>query len=127
MEAGSGQPLLRLGSSVRYLLDKQSKLVTIGPLNQSWRGLFKLHAKGFDIDVSSARARKFHFAVRMPLAGGTTKLHVPARPVVGPVYELEKANIVRNMRLKILDNVYRYLTNKPKDYDRSVESTGITI
>jgi hypothetical protein len=78
-------------------------------LDSGRRGLAKRHAQGFEIDVSSPQARRFHFATRMPLAKGTTKLRVPPRPVVSVIFEKEGRQIRQNVYQKVFSNVGRYL------------------
>ncbi len=102
-------PLQRLAGATRYFYDAGEQAVTVGFLNPRARGLAKRHAQGFDIDVSSERARRFHFAVRMPLARGTTKLRVPPRPVVSVVFEREERRIRLNVYEKVFSNIGRYL------------------
>ena len=104
-------PLQKLAGATRYFYNKGEKMVTVGFLASQARWLAKRHAQGFEIDVSSARARRFHFAARMPLAKGTTKLKVPPRPVVSVIFEREGRRIRQNVYEKVFANVGRYLAN----------------
>lgn len=115
-------PLQKLAGATRYFYDAGEKLVTIGFLDQKKRGLAKMHAQGFEIDVSSERSRRFHFAVRMPLAKGTTKLKVPPRPVVSVVFEREGKQIRQNVYSKVFANIGRYLANDAAAIAGKVES-----
>ena len=110
MEIQAGKhPLQKLAGATRYFYNKGEKMVTVGFLASQARWLAKRHAQGFEIDVSSERARRFHFATRMPLARGTTKLKVPPRPVVSVVFEREGRQIRQNVYGKVFANVGRYL------------------
>lgn len=102
-------PLQKLAGATRYFYNAGEKMVTIGFLASKARWLAKRHAQGFEIDVSSARARRFHFAARMPLAKGTTKLKVPPRPVVSVIFEKQGRQIRQNVYEKVFTNVGRYL------------------
>lgn len=104
-------PLQKLAGASRYFFNAAEKMVTVGFLASKARWLAKRHAQGFEIDVSSARARRFHFAARMPLAKGTTKLKVPPRPVVSVIFEREGRQIRQNVYGKVFANVGRYLAN----------------
>jgi hypothetical protein len=117
-QASPVKPLQKLAGATRYYYDDAIKTVTIGFLDQKRRGLGKMHAAGFKIPVTG-RMRKMMFAAGFPLAKGTTELRVPARPVVRPVFERERGNIIRNVREKTINNIYRYLTGKPRDWDKA--------
>lgn len=105
------KPLQKLAGASRYFYNPGEKMVTVGFLDQSRRELAQKHARGFEI-VVTPRSRRFHFAVRMPLAAGTTKLKVPARPVVSVIFEREGKQIRQNVYSKVFSNVARYLTDK---------------
>jgi hypothetical protein len=105
-------PLQKLAGASRYFYNPGEKLVTIGFLDPRKRGLAKMHAQGFEIDVSSERSRRLHFAARMPLKKGTTKLRVPPRPVVSVIFEREGKQIRQNVYEKVFSNIGRYLANK---------------
>lgn len=114
-EMSSGQfPLQKLAGAIRYAYDAAIKTATIGPLQSSWRHLFKQVATGYQVPVTP-RMRKLLFAVGMPLTKETTVLNVPPRPVVGPVFQTEKQRIIANIQQKSIRNIYRYLTGKSKD------------
>jgi len=102
-------PLQKLAGATRYFYNAGEKMVTVGFLASKARWLAKRHAQGFEIDVSSERARRFHFAARMPLAKGTAKLKVPPRPVVSVIFEREGRQIRQNVYGKVFANVGRYL------------------
>lgn len=104
-------PLQKLAGASRYFYNAGEKMVTVGFLDQARRELAQKHARGFEIDVTP-RSRRFHFAVRMPLAKGTTKLKVPPRPVVSVIFEREEKQIRQNVYSKVYMNIGRYLTEK---------------
>lgn len=116
---GAPLPLQKLAGASCYRYDDSTKTVTIGFLDQRKRGLGKMHAAGYKIEISD-RMRKLLFASGMPLKKETTELTVPARPVVGFVFEREKKNIVNNIKVRVVNNIYRYLTNREKDWDASM-------
>lgn len=107
------RPLRKLAGATRYIYDDSIKTATVGFLDQKKRGLGKMHAAGFKIQVTD-RMRRMLFAAGMPLKKGTNELDVPARPVVAPVFEREKKTIINNIKNKTLRNIYRYLTGKGK-------------
>ena len=86
--------------------------MTIGFLDQKKRGLAKKQAEGFTNKVDS-KMRKLLAANGFPVKEGTV-LKVPPRPVVAPVFAKEKANILKNVQIKSINNIYRYLTGKGK-------------
>jgi len=109
------KPLARLAGSIRYRYDDSMKTTTIGPLSDpKWEGLFRMHAQGFNINITP-RSRRFHFAVGMPLAKGTTQLRVPPRPIIAQIFQRERDQIIKNVQEKTQRNIYRYLTGKSKE------------
>lgn len=108
-------PLLKLAGGTRYSYDPNLMTASIGFLSGKSPGkttlLAKKHALGFRARLTP-RARRWAFGLGFPLAKGTTELVIPPRPVVGPVYEREKGNIVRNIGTKVLSNMERYRAGK---------------
>ena len=119
MDPGGKKPLLKLAGATRYQYNESIKTVTIGFLDQRNRDLGKMHAAGFEKTVDRPMA-KLLAAYGFPVKTGTV-LKTPARPVVGPIFEQEKANIVRNVQYNAVNNIYRYLTGRPKDWDKQPE------
>jgi hypothetical protein len=113
IQPGGVKPLRKLAGATRYYYDDSIKTVTIGFLDTKKRYLAKKHAEGFTMTVDS-RMRKLLAMYGFPVKQGTV-LKVPARPVVGPVFEREKANIIKNIQRNAVNNIYRYLTGKGKD------------
>ena len=110
----SGQAILaKLAGATRYFYDDSIKTVTIGFLDKNKRDLAKKHARGFTRTVDR-RMGKYLAMHGFPVKTRTV-LKVPARPVVGPVFERERANILKNVKEKSINNIYRYLTGKGKD------------
>jgi hypothetical protein len=107
-------PLQRLAGSIRYQYNDAIKTATVGPLDEKWRGLMKMHAQGFSLNITP-RSRRFHFAVGMPLAKGTTQLRVPPRPIIAMIFQRERDQIIKNVQEKTHRNIYRYLTGKSKE------------
>ncbi len=116
IQPGGVKPLRKLAGATRYYYDDTVKTVTVGFLNQKMRGLGKMHAAGYTKTVDR-RMGKLLAALGFPVRTGTT-LKTPARPVVGPVFEREKANIIKNVKTKTINNIYRYLTGGQKDWDQ---------
>jgi hypothetical protein len=106
-------PLLKLAGASRYDYDPQIKTMTIGFLDQRMRGLAKRHAAGYETPVTP-RMRKMAFSLGFPLKKSTQRLKTPPRPVIGPVFRREQANIRKNVAFKSLDNITRYLAGKYK-------------
>ena len=119
MDPGGKKPLLKLAGATRYSYNDSIKTVTIGFLDQRNRGLGKMHAAGFEKTVDRPMA-KLLAAYGFPVKTGTV-LKTPGRPVVGPIFEQEKANIYRNIQTNAVNNIYRYLTGRPKDWDKQPE------
>lgn len=113
IDPGGAKALRKLAGSTRYYYDDSIKTISIGFLDPGRRYLAKKHAQGFTRTVDR-RMGKLLAALGFPVKTGTV-LKVPARPVVGPVFEREKANIVKNVQNKAINNIYRYLTGKGKD------------
>ena len=112
IDPGGIKPLAKLAGATRYYYDDSIKTVTIGFLDTKKRYLAKKHAQGFTYTVDR-RMGKYLAAHGFPVKTGTV-LKVPPRPVVSPVFEKEKANIIKNIKDKTINNIYRYLTGKGK-------------
>jgi hypothetical protein len=113
---GGVKPLRKLAGATRYYYDDTIKTVTIGFLDTKKRYLAEKHAEGFTKTVDRRMGRLLAM-YGFPVRTGTI-LKVPARPVVGPVFEREKANIKAHIQQSAVNNIYRYLTGKPKDWDK---------
>jgi len=110
-------PLRKLAGATRYYYDDVLKTVNIGFLDVKRRYIAKMHAAGFTKTVDRRMGRLLA-AYGFPVKTGTV-LRVPARPVVGPVFDREKATIRKNIQENTINNIYRYLTGKPKDWDKA--------
>ncbi len=121
MDPGGKKPLLKLAAATRYQYNDSIKTVTIGPyvMQPAQREKAEMHAAGFTKTVDRPMG-KLLAAYGFPVRTGTV-LKTPARPVVGPIFEQEKANIYRNIELNVVNNIYRYLTGRPKDWDKQPE------
>jgi hypothetical protein len=117
IDPGNVKPLRKLAGAARYYYDDAIKTVTIGFLDPKNKGLAKMHAAGFTKTVDRRMGRLLA-AYGFPVKTGTV-LRVPGRPVVGPVFDREKATIRKNIQENTINNIYRYLTGKPKDWDKA--------
>lgn len=114
MAWGAAKPFQKAIGATQYYYDDDIKTVSIGFLKDTKiRYLMSKHAEGFTYKVDS-RMRKFLALHGFPVKESTT-LKVPARPVVGPVFEKEKATILKNVKEKSMRSIYRYLTGKSKE------------
>lgn len=124
IQPGGVKALRKLAAATRYYYDKSIHAVTIGFLDPRNKGLGKLQAKGFTKTVDR-RMGELLAAYGFPVKTGT-ELRTPARPVVAPIFMQEKANIIRNVRINAVNNIYRYLTGKPKDWDKVPQQVTTT-
>jgi len=103
-------PLMKLRGAIRYKYDKDLEMVRIGFVNVSRRllALVNLHAEGFETPITP-KMRKMLFALGFPVKKNTQTLRSPERPLIGPAFEREQDNIIKNIRHKFLNNVIRYM------------------
>jgi len=73
-----------------------------------------MHAKGFETNITP-HMRKMLFALGFPVKKSTTVLKTPARPVIEPVFESEKDNIMRNIEIKFFKAMDRYWNEGQKE------------
>ena len=101
-------PLLKLAGGTRYYYDPGMMTATIGFMSSRSPGattiLAKKHAMGFSVPVTK-RSRRRAFGLGFPLSKEKTQIKIPARPVVGPVFEQEKGAIVQNVNHGVLSNI----------------------
>jgi len=100
-------PLLQFKGGVRYVLDKDEKLLSVGFVNPK-PGLLKMlgmHASGWTTTVTRKMQKKF-FAMGLPIATG--KIRTPGRPLIEPVWEAEQDNMAENLERKFFENMARY-------------------
>ena len=102
------EPLSKLAGGTRYSYDKGMMVSEIGFLSSKSPGastvLAKKHAMGFSVPVTK-KSRRWAFGLGFPLKKETTRLDIPPRPVVGPVFEAEKGQIIRNINRNVLANI----------------------
>lgn len=108
-----GGPLSKLAGAVRYHYDKDLEAVSIGFLqnlgsSKELLALARLHAKGYTTRITP-RMRKMLFAMGVPVNNSTTRLVTPARPVIEPVFRMEKDTIVQNIEKKFMASILRYM------------------
>lgn len=106
------RPLGKLAGAVRYKYDKDMDMVSIGfiqnaGVSESMLKLAGLHAKGSKTKIT-ARSRIMLFALGFPVKKSTTTLETPARPVIEPIFQQEKDNILINIERKFFKNLDRY-------------------
>lgn len=105
-------PLLKLAGGTRYTYDRNMMVTEIGFLSGKSPGattvLAKKHALGFSVPVTK-KSRRWAFGLGFPLKKETTRLDIPARPVVGPVFEQEKGRIVQNINKKVPEKIQEYI------------------
>jgi hypothetical protein len=112
-------PLLKLAGAVRYKYYQDMALVSIGffqspGVSENMVKLAGMHAKGFETNITP-HMRKMLFALGFPVKKSTTVLKTPARPVIEPVFESEKDNIMRNIEIKFFKAMDRYWNEGQKE------------
>lgn len=105
---GNKSPLSRFGPAIRYKVKKamaktSSEIGFISGKLERWAGK---HATGYRIAQTEGRARMMAQVLRaagIPKASGKGRdMKVPARPIMGQVWEAEKDNIYNNIRARVL-------------------------
>ncbi|CCK81201.1 hypothetical protein [Desulfobacula toluolica] len=109
-------PLSKLAGAVRYEYDEDMQMVNIGfmqsaGVSDSMVRLARMHAKGYETRITP-RMRKMLFALGFPVKKSTTTLKTPARPVIEPIFEQEKDNIMGNIERKFFRSLNRYLSGR---------------
>lgn len=109
------KPFLKLAQGIRYELDQDQMGVVIGFVNANanFISIMKKHAAGYDTRVSP-RMRKMAFALGFPLKKNTSVLKTPARPLIKPVFEEQKAATMENLDKKFFANIRRYMREDGK-------------
>lgn len=106
--SGNKSPLSRFGPVIRYKVTKalEKTSARIGFIDSKLDRWAEKHATGYRIRQTKARAQVMARVLRAagipkaPLKGLVLK--VPAREIIGPVYEAEKTNIYNNIRARVL-------------------------
>ncbi len=106
-------PLSKLAGAVRYDYDTDTQIISIGFIREKGvsDGMLKLagmHAKGFKTRITP-KMRKMLFALGFPVKKSTTILESPARPVIEPIFRQEQGDIMRNIEIKFMASIMRYL------------------
>lgn len=108
-------PLLKLAGGTRYSYDSNLMVAEIGFLSGKSPGattvLAKKHAQGFRVPVTQ-KSRRWAFGLGFPLKKETSELVIPPRPVIGPVFEQEKARIIANINRRVFANVQSQIDGK---------------
>jgi hypothetical protein len=107
----AGKPLLKFKGGIRYQVDKEMSLASIGFVNPraGFERLIALASEGFDTPVTD-RMRRLFFGVGQPLAASVIKS--PARPLIGPVFAAEKGNIAANLERKFFEKLNQYMKDE---------------
>jgi hypothetical protein len=115
------QPLLKLAGAVRYKGDRDELYAHIGFVNDDAKGyrvqkIISKAAEGYQTPLST-KMRRFAFGVGMPLRKDTTALVAKPRPLMRPIFEKESGNVVKNLSVRIVNNITRYKHGLEKDWD----------
>jgi len=110
-------PLLKFRGGIRYAVNKDETAMGVGFINPipdgkgwgppgtSFLNMLKMHAKGYTKRVTRRMQIKF-FTLGLPLTART--LRVPARPLIEPVWDQEKENVIFSIERKFFLNMDRY-------------------
>jgi hypothetical protein len=108
-------PLSKMAGAVRYEYDEDLEMVSIGFLHTHASAqvlrLARMHARGYETPITPTM-RKMLFGLGFPVKKSTTTLKTPARPVIEPIFEQEKDTILRNLEMKFIRNVLRYIDER---------------
>lgn len=124
----SKSPLLKLKGAVRYRVDREEMYANIGFIGDDARGyrirrIVSHAAEGFRTPVTRLM-RRFAFGLGFPLRRDTSELVAPPRPLIRPVFEKEEGNIVRNISMRVVNNISRYRHGLEKDWDDFLRDDG---
>jgi hypothetical protein len=102
-------PLLKFKGGLRYQVDKDQKLLSVGFVGAGapFRQILNKQARGYSVPVTR-KMQKLFFALGLPVSKDTTELEIPGRPLIEPVFEAERENIARNLERKFFANLSRY-------------------
>ncbi len=91
-------PFQKFKGALRYRVDDDGLGMEVGFIETSFEfeRIIERHAAGFTNPIT-AKARRFAFAMGLPVSKGKSSFHVPARPLVGPVWRREEGESVRNI------------------------------
>jgi hypothetical protein len=121
MTSTKRSPLLRLAQAVRYRVDKNDMYANIGFIDDDRKGyrlqqIISKAAQGYKTPLTP-RMRRFAFSVGFPLKKDTTELIAQPRPLMRPIFEKESGNVVKNLSVRIANNITRYRHGLEKDWD----------
>lgn len=113
MQSKRVAPMSRLVGGIRYRYEPAHQRLGVGFVSQSDRTLrlIRRQASGYLTRVTP-KMRRWAFALGFPLRKHTTHLFTPPRPVIEPVFAMERVRIGKNLRDKYLANVLRYMTQQ---------------
>lgn len=106
-------PLKKFKGGLRYSFSKEDALVSIGFVNPKWAERFRRlagqHASGFTTIVSRQMQKKM-FALGFFIS--TKQLVTPARPLVVPVFEEEKAAMLDRINQKFMASITKHFAGE---------------
>jgi len=100
-QAPDREPLSRLINAIRSEVNEPNASVRIGFLKQSLWDMMTRVATGREVTISD-RMRRMLYGIGVGGIGSLSKLKMPARPLVGPVYEEKKVEIPYYFKTKML-------------------------
>lgn len=121
-------PFIKLTGAVRYRVDQDDMYALIGFINDDTKGyriqqIISHAAQGFKTPLTP-KMRRFAFGLGFPLRKGITELVAPPRPLIHPIFLKEEGNIVRNLSMRIVNNITRYRHGLEKDWDSMLRDEG---
>lgn len=99
------QPLGKLKQAVRYKYYDDSNRVVLGWIGKSAEYLATYHEKGFSYPVTG-KARRFFWALGIPMSKGHSRFYIPARPTIGPIYKQYQSKIPVYMEDRIMSHLF---------------------
>jgi hypothetical protein len=99
------QPLGKLKQAIRYQYYSDSNRVVLGWIGKSAEYLGTYHEKGFSYPVTG-KARRFFWALGIPMSKGHSRFYIPARPTIGPIYKHYQSRIPAYMEDRIMSHLF---------------------
>lgn len=111
MHPSAKVPMLKIRSGIRYKVDPDMDLVSIGFVDMRPKALrlLSMLQEGFTTPVTE-KMRRWFFALGLPISPATKELKSPPRPLVGPVFSEQKDRIAKNLPKKFFANMQRYMS-----------------
>lgn len=106
-------PLLKFKGGLRYNFSNEDALLSIGFINPKWADRFRRltgqHAAGYSTTVSRQMQKKM-FALGFPIS--TKQLMTPARPLVRPVFEENKAQMIERVSQRFMMAITKHFAGE---------------